>query len=166
MGIRHEGNGFCTYRGKHYENYFHGPGVFECQNGRIYSGEWRRGRRHGFGSQVMCPTNECGDPQRHFIGGLDGMYRVVKYCGMWNNGSRCGEGTVEYCNGVKISGTLTSPTSAFTGEAMWSFPSGHVRWAIYGEDGKRKEWIDKKDKALVLESESPPLTSPKRLMVG
>mmetsp|Transcript_233 Transcript_233/g.463 ORF Transcript_233/g.463 Transcript_233/m.463 type:complete len:553 (-) Transcript_233:175-1833(-) len=139
MGYRHEGRGFCTYEGGYMENYFHGEGTFTCIDGRCFNGGWRRGRRHGWGTQVMLPVHERGEPRRMHIGGLGGMYRTQRFTGHWEDGTRQGEGTIEYANGVKVVALFTH--GQITGNAKWIFPSGIVRMGVY-EDGERVGWAE------------------------
>lgn len=140
MGYRHEGRGFCTYEGSWWENHFHGEGVFTCMDNRSYTGQWRRGRRHGWGTMIMCPLTQRGDPRRMDIGGMGGLYRPVVYRGQWDDGTRQGKGTIEYANGTKVSGDLVN--GVHVGHATWMFPSGHVRIAQHSKTGEREAWLD------------------------
>lgn len=45
-------------------------------------------RRDGWGSSVLMLEHERGDPRRMFVGGVGGLYRVLKYCGQWSEGVR------------------------------------------------------------------------------
>jgi len=137
MGHRHEGNGFCRYEGYWTDGYFHGSGTFVCFDGRRYEGQWRRGRRHGVGHHVMIPFHERGDQKRQFLGGFDAMYRMISYRGDWEDGERTGKGTVEFPNGIRVTGQLVN--GAFQGKVLWEYPSGGKRWGLYRE-GHRLGW--------------------------
>lgn len=139
LGYKHEGRGFCSYEGYFTDGHFHGNGCFSCVDGRRYEGHWRRGRRHGWGSQNMAPSDERGDPRRQFIGGVDGMYRVYGYIGEWVDGRRTGKGTVEYPGGVRVTGEFND--GKLEGEAKYTYEKqGSMRRALF-RDGTRIQWL-------------------------
>lgn len=139
MGNKHEGRGFCTYEGDYKDGLFHGKGCFACLDGRVYEGAWQRGRRHGWGEQVMLPNNHRGDPRRQYIGGVDALYRLVKYSGEWRGGQRHGQGSAEYSNGLKVSGEFVLGHFDSTVKFMWPRNQGE-RLALFS-NGTRKHWL-------------------------
>lgn len=44
--------------------------------------------REGWGTSILMLSPERGDPRRMFIGGVGGLYRVLKYSGQWTEGVR------------------------------------------------------------------------------
>ena len=139
LGFKHEGRGFCSYEGYFADGHFHGNGCFACLDGRRYEGNWRRGRRHGWGRQVVAPLAERGDPRRQFIGGIDGMYRVYSYEGEWDDGRRTGKGTVEYPGGVRVTGEFDD--GKIEGEAKYTYETqGTMRRALF-RGGARIQWL-------------------------
>lgn len=42
----------------------HGKGRLVCMDGRSYEGLWRHGQRHGYGMQVLVPSQHRGDAKR------------------------------------------------------------------------------------------------------
>ena len=106
MKFKHKGRGYCRYEGEFQNGVFHGPlwsvsiwrgfmhgsiycisliapsighGTYTCIDGREYVGNWCHGRRSGEGTMVLCPVSERGDHNRRYIGGLNGLYRPLKY---------------------------------------------------------------------------------------
>mmetsp|Transcript_51429 Transcript_51429/g.65851 ORF Transcript_51429/g.65851 Transcript_51429/m.65851 type:complete len:564 (-) Transcript_51429:142-1833(-) len=139
VGHIHAGRGFCRYEGKFLNGYFHGPGHFQCLDGRSYHGQWCRGRRHGWGEQIMIPDSQRGDARRHFIGGIDALYRPVSYRGEWRDGLRTGEGVVVYASGLEMGGELIA--GKFEGVVKYLFPKcKSVRLAVF-RGGERISWI-------------------------
>lgn len=139
MGFKHEGRGFCSYEGDYLDGHFHGSGVFRCVSGRTYEGAWRRGRRHGFGVQVMINDKDRGDVRRHFMGGIDALYRCEMYRGEWDGGQRTGQGMVEYPNGMKLCGELVAGQFEGTVKVVWPRGQG-TRLALY-RNGGRVAWL-------------------------
>ena len=139
LGFRHEGRGFCSYEGYFTDGHFHGHGCFSTVDGRQYDGQWRRGRRHGWGSCIMAPLDERGDPRRQFMGGIDGMYRIYGYIGEWDDGRRTGKGTIEYPGGVRVTGEFVD--GKCEGEAKYTFEGlGTMRRALF-RGGSRVQWL-------------------------
>lgn len=104
LGRRHCGSGYCVYEGEWLRGYFHGRGEFVCEDGRKYQGTFDTGKRHGKGTQSYLKEGELGDSERMFIGGVDSLYRIAQYTGVWDKDSRTGVGEVVYTNGDKIRG--------------------------------------------------------------
>uniref|UniRef100_A0A7S2S1K0 Uncharacterized protein n=1 Tax=Rhizochromulina marina TaxID=1034831 RepID=A0A7S2S1K0_9STRA len=143
MGFRHEGRGWCVYQGTFQDGHFHGHGTFQCCDGRRYEGQWRRGRRHGWGEQVLLTGVERGDAKRQFIGGFDAMYRPVLYRGAWEEGYWTGKGTVHYANGIEVVGTLDH--GRFNGVVEWRYPKTERTRHAWYDNGERCEWLDEND---------------------
>jgi len=141
MGHKHDGFGFCTYEGEYYDGFFHGKGTFKCVDGRKYEGEWRRGRRHGWGDQVMIPDAHRGDARRRDIGGVDALYRPVAYSGEWREGKRTGQGRVFYASGLSLSGDLFD--GLFDGTVKHEYPKSRspYRLALF-RGGLRVRFLD------------------------
>ena len=85
---------------------FNGHGRLECIDGRVYTGQWRDGKKHGEGHYYYLRDGDIGDLKRHAIGGKDSMYRVKEYSGGWEENTRYGEGIITYVNGDKVEGTF------------------------------------------------------------
>ena len=146
VGNRHEGRGYCSYEGEYRDGHFHGRGCYQCIDGRRYEGGWRRGRRHGWGVQVMIADGERGDPRRHFMGGVDALYRPVQYSGEWADGVRAGQGVLEYANGLRMCGDLDEGRFDGTVKVVWPDPpqsggkSEGERLALFRR-GARVAWL-------------------------
>jgi hypothetical protein len=139
MGNKHEGRGCCTYEGQYKDGHFHGQGCFTCLDGRSYAGEWQRGRRHGWGEQIMLPNSHRGDGRRHYIGGVDALYRLVKYSGEWRGGLRHGQGCAEYSSGLKVCGEMVFGHFDSTVKYVWPRGQGE-RLALFRR-GARQSWV-------------------------
>lgn len=138
MGHKHDGRGHCTYEGEYKDGHFHGRGCFRCLDGRSYAGTWQRGRRHGWGEQIMIPNSHRGDARRHHIGGVDALYRLVKYGGEWRGGQRHGLGCAEYSSGLKVCGELVRGRFDSTVKYVWPRNQGE-RLALF-RHGTRLRW--------------------------
>ena len=124
MSFKHKGRGYCRYEGEFQNGVFHGlyravfllhesshhappylgKGTYACIDGRGYIGDWRKGARCGLGKMILCPASERGNPARRCIGGLDGLYRPLSYCGRWVDGERIGHGRLIMMNGQVFEG--------------------------------------------------------------
>lgn len=51
---------------------------------------------------------EAGKSTRHYIGGVDSMYRIREYTGEWVNNVREGNGRITYMNGDTLEGTFAN----------------------------------------------------------
>ena len=97
---------------------------------------------------MMCPVHERGDPRRRFIGGKNGLYRILKYQGGWKYGRRSGQGVVEYCDGTKIVGNFEDGFPKE--EANVVFADGKKKWAEFGLSGSRLAWVEKGEREVRL----------------
>mmetsp|Transcript_16443 Transcript_16443/g.31154 ORF Transcript_16443/g.31154 Transcript_16443/m.31154 type:complete len:494 (+) Transcript_16443:1452-2933(+) len=100
FGWLHKKDEICKYNGDYSDGYFDGNGVFEASNGRQYSGGWRLGKPHGYGTMVLLRRCEYGDPSKMNIGVHDSLYRPLKYVGGWKDGKRHGRGKVIFLDGT------------------------------------------------------------------
>lgn len=139
MSFKHKGRGFCRYQGEYRNGLFHGKGAYTCIDGREYRGEWRHGRRCGFGGMSLCPASERGDLSRRYIGGVDGLYRPLKYIGSWVDDRRIGCGEIEMMDGNALEGDFVG--GLLDGYVEISFPCSSRRTALF-ELGKRVGWVD------------------------
>ena len=80
-----------NYTGDHDENGIaNGQGTFADVYGNIYEGEWKNGKRDGYGIQEL--ANHCiyyGNWKDDIMHGKGIMYDVINHqrtCGFWNNG--------------------------------------------------------------------------------
>jgi hypothetical protein len=73
-----------------------GSGSFLYRSGDTYTGSWKLGRRHGFGTFQLSPLRARQD----FLT----LQHGVKYEGMWMNGARHGEGIRYNADGTKTLG--------------------------------------------------------------
>jgi len=89
---------------------------------------------------VMCPVHERPDHTRRFIGGKNGLYRLLAYDGEWREGTRCGHGEVEYCDGTRVSGEFVK--GHVCGRARVVFRDGKDKWGEYGPNGVRECWLE------------------------
>lgn len=139
LGFKHHGNGFCTYIGCYRRGQFDGYGEIICVDGRGYKGEWRVGQRHGMGEMISCPDSERGDPNRRQVGGVDAMYRTLRYEGDWVDGVKHGSGLLEYVDGTKLCGPFVWGHPH--GQLICEFVCGTSRPAQYAT-GRRLRWSD------------------------
>ena len=167
MKFKHKGRGYCRYEGEFQNGVFHGPlwsvsiwrgfmhgsiycisliapsighGTYTCIDGREYVGNWCHGRRSGEGTMVLCPVSERGDHNRRYIGGLNGLYRPLKYTGAWVNGKRMGPGELRMMDGVCLEGHFED--GLLEGHVDVLFPDGGKRAALF-EFGRRVGWTDR-----------------------
>lgn len=113
----------------------------------LMTGQWLRGRRHGWGEQVMIPDAQRGDGRRHFIGGVDALYRPVAYRGEWKDGSRTGQGIVVYSSGLEMAGELND--GRFEGVVKYIYPGNkRVRFALF-RGGERVSWLGSRQDTVV-----------------
>jgi len=131
---RHCGKAFCEYTGQWSQGWFHGIGIFQCCDGRSYSGQWWRNQRHGKGLQKFVRLDEAYDPLQK-----DRMYRPCEYEGEWVQGRRTGHGTLRYLNGDEIEGEFLD--GFLEGLAVYRFKGGAhgSQYAMY-ERGHRLRW--------------------------
>mmetsp|Transcript_11332 Transcript_11332/g.36129 ORF Transcript_11332/g.36129 Transcript_11332/m.36129 type:complete len:358 (+) Transcript_11332:551-1624(+) len=139
MKFKHKGRGYCRYEGEFQNGVFHGHGTYTCIDGREYVGNWCHGRRSGEGTMVLCPVSERGDHNRRYIGGLNGLYRPLKYTGAWVNGKRMGPGELRMMDGVCLEGHFED--GLLEGHVDVLFPDGGKRAALF-EFGRRVGWTD------------------------
>jgi len=116
-----------------------GEGTYTCIDGREYVGKWLHGQRMGMGTMILCPVSERGDHNNRFIGGLNALYRPLKYSGSWVNGKRVGHGKLEMMDGMTLEGSFDD--GLLEGYADVSFSDGGKRIALF-EFGKRVGWTD------------------------
>jgi len=121
-----------------------GNGTYTCIDGREYVGRWLHGQRWGMGNMILCPVSERGDHNNRFIGGMNGLYRPLKYSGGWVNGKRVGHGKLEMMDGMTLEGTFDG--GLLEGYAEVSFSDGGKRIALF-EFGKRVGWTDDQEGA-------------------
>jgi formylglycine-generating enzyme required for sulfatase activity len=77
-------------------------GEWSFQNGAVYTGAWKDGKRSGQGTEIF-PSGET-------------------YVGEWVGGDRNGQGTVTFADGAKYAGEWRS--GDFTGQGIETHPSG------------------------------------------
>jgi hypothetical protein len=95
----------------------------------------------------MIPDSQRGDSRRHFIGGVDALYRPVAYRGEWEDGKRTGQGIVVYASGLEMAGELID--GRFEGIVKYVYPeSKRVRFAMF-RGGDRISWMSAKDDLVV-----------------
>jgi hypothetical protein len=145
MGHRHRGMGYCKYAGDWVQGYYEGEGIFECIDGRRYTGTFKKHKRHGFGKQEYIRYGEQGDEKRQFMGNNGAMYRFCEYEGEWVEGHKEGRGIIHYQNGSKMECYFQHGQPH--GPVIYTFPSGKVDRRTY----VRGEWQDRDrtDKAAV-----------------
>ncbi|KAJ8602125.1 hypothetical protein CTAYLR_001630 [Chrysophaeum taylorii] len=139
LGYKHRGRGTCRYEGCYARECFEGYGELRCIDGRGYKGEWRQGRRHGRGEMVFCPYAERGDPKNRNVGGVDAMYRVLRYDGEWCDDTKHGKGDLEYVDGTVLRGAFANGHAH--GVVRVVFRDGTERAAVY-DTGRRLHWDD------------------------
>jgi hypothetical protein len=145
QGHFHPGTGYCQYKGNWVRDHWHGKGEYVCCDGRLYSGEFQWGKKHGMGTQEYLRTGDQGDVYRQCIGGRGSMYRYLKYEGNWEDGVKEGHGTLFFVNTDTISGLFEHGQPHGLMKVTFS-KSKRIRWARY-ERGTRMEWV-KESKAL------------------
>ncbi|CAM9288247.1 unnamed protein product, partial [Ascophyllum nodosum] len=140
LGYKHEGRGYCIYVGEWKLGKWEGQGNFRCVDHRIAEGTWKQGRLDGWGTSVLMPAHEQGDPRRMFIGGVGGLYRILKYYGQWSDGVREGVGLAEYANRDRLVGNFVN--SHLNGFGVYIFgTSGRAR-AGFWRMGTRERWVE------------------------
>ena len=146
-GHRHRGVGFCRFDGNYKRGFFHGTGVFVCQDGRQYKGDFANGKKEGYGRQEYLREGDRGDLARQCIGGRHSMYRIDIYEGNWLEGERHGAGKITYVNGDVVSGNFVN--GILHGFAEYEFTSGgkRRRRMVDYVRGERKAWLDKSAKS-------------------
>jgi len=96
-------------------------------NGKIFEGEWKRGRPHGMGTM----TNADGDIYKgqwlngkaHGKGTMESTRGDI-YKGQWLNGKKHGEGAMTYFDGAIYNGQWLNGT--MHGEGAMTYPNGKV----------------------------------------
>lgn len=78
----------CKYTGGYKHGYFHGEGLYQASDGRMYKGEFVRGVPHGYGEAILLRLDEHGDANKMYIGSSGSFYRVWKFVGEWVHGKR------------------------------------------------------------------------------
>lgn len=130
----------CPYRA-----YILGKGSLLSSSGKLYEGDWGRGRRHGFGVLAAERDNKIfhlqyrgdwkngkmhGYGARHYA---DGSY----YVGNWKNGKRDGYGQMWYADGSFYDGSWVRDLR--DGEGMFVRPDGNRyegEWQTNMKNGK------------------------------
>lgn len=84
----HKADGLCNYVGGYENGYFHGEGLFQASDGRMYKGEFVKGEPHGYGEAILLKVEEHGDATKMHIGSSGSLYRVWKFVGEWVHGKR------------------------------------------------------------------------------
>ena len=133
MGFRHKGDGYCVYTGEFRRDHWHGEGEYKCCNGRTFKGNFRWGKKHGYGSQMYLSDGEAG--------GYGAIYRFMKYEGDWYEDEKYGHGKLTYVNGD----TLTGPFVHGQPHGLVEFrinKTARVRFAEYVR-GTRIKWVKK-----------------------
>jgi hypothetical protein len=100
----------ATYQGHFCDGIFDGMGTLATAKGDTYTGEWRRGRPHGFGAM----TGAVGVESLPFIVPLTksknkratttAAVTLNHYRGDWRHGKRHGEGTQTWASGKRYDG--------------------------------------------------------------
>jgi len=99
------------------------------------------------------PESEVGHgAERMFTGGVDYMYRVVKYEGDWVDDRRSGIGAVVFANGDCVRGKLER--GHFHGECVLRYASGWERGGLW-KRGARERWLDDEEEATRVAKERP-----------
>jgi hypothetical protein len=130
------------YDGRFRNGVFEGRGRLVTGDGRSYEGEFKAGVRHGYGTQVLCPHAQRGDPKRMYIGGppgSDSMYRPQKYAGAWYQGKPWGRGVLWYPDGARVQGNFEAGHPSGVCTVVW--PSGRPINAFF-QHGVLEEFID------------------------
>ena len=133
MGFRHKGDGYCVYTGEFRRDHWHGEGEYKCCNGRTFKGNFRWGKKHGYGLQMYLSDGEAG--------GYGAIYRFMKYEGDWYEDEKYGHGKLTYVNGD----TLTGPFVHGQPHGLVEFrinKTARVRFAEYVR-GTRIKWVKK-----------------------
>mmetsp|Transcript_28230 Transcript_28230/g.62535 ORF Transcript_28230/g.62535 Transcript_28230/m.62535 type:complete len:300 (-) Transcript_28230:97-996(-) len=158
LGYKHNGTGHCHYAGVYRGGMFHGHGVFTCQQGPWYKGNWNGGKRDGQGEMYYLKEGELGDLARQCISGVGSMYRAKGFAGTWEADQRNGHGVLTYTSGDTLTGHFLHGQPQ--GVAMYAFESTakvdakgkrqvRKRGARF-ERGYRVEWLDDKTAAMKL----------------
>lgn len=105
--------GVVTYTGSVLRAMFHGFGSLESPDGTIWRGQWENGELHGVGERVYLPMaldaiRDAANGQRDAEKEREtlGMYRIVRYEGVFDRGVRHGSGVVTFENGDRVCGTF------------------------------------------------------------
>lgn len=97
-------------------NRFHGQGTYTYGNGKVYSGQWRDGRRHGKGEQTWAN----GD----------------RYVGDWSGNRTHGKGVKTWINGDRYEGEWIGGKPSGTGHFTWAnadeYTGGFVKGKRHG----------------------------------
>jgi hypothetical protein len=152
LGNQHNGNARCFYDGDWRNGYYWGQGTFTCCDGRQYSGEWMKGKRHGKGRWIILPAAlhygaGIGDMAK-LLGGdeefgkspkvsFSDQERMRVYEGIFVKNKRIGRGKCTFNNGDVVEGYFSS--GRLDGEVKVTFSTGKVSYALY-KLGVRKEF--------------------------
>ncbi|EDO35309.1 predicted protein [Nematostella vectensis] len=113
-----------------------GEGMYQYDNGDFYVGEWRRGKRHGYGNLEKAD---------------EGMYQYDNgdfYVGEWRRGKRHGYGNLE-----KADASYTHDNGdTYTGQ--WQAGMRHGKGELVTADGRRIEGYWRNDE--YVGTEPPP----------
>lgn len=135
----------CTYDGEWLLDRFNGQGVYTCGDGRKYEGEWRHGKRHGKGKQVLMAELHRGAPDRMFIRGASALYRPECYEGEWVKDKREGRGLLVFENGDTAEGLFVG--GHLHGAVTFTFKRGNRRRGALYERGVRVRWLTHEEEA-------------------
>jgi len=91
---------------------------------------------------ILCPAQERGDPQRRFIGGIDGLYRAYRYDGPWIRNQRHGQnGILTMCDGTKYQGSFVHGQLHGQISVFFTDAPNNPKLALY-HHGRRLYWFD------------------------
>ena len=127
------------YDGGFLNGVFEGVGKLVMGDGRSYVGDFKAGVRHGYGTQILCPDADRGDPQRMFVGRASSLYRPQKYEGQWYQGKPWGRGVLWYPDGSRVQGAFEAGHPNGVCTVVWA--SGRPINAFF-QHGVLLEFID------------------------
>lgn len=165
-GCWHCGRGASTYVGQVLRGDFHGSGVLRSPDGKLWAGDWVRGKLTGVGERVYLPLELAAVLDREKQRGKSGhdeklktshattakLYRILWYEGGFMENVRHGSGHVLYENGDRVSGPFVK--GFVHGIAKYRFAgSGKDRFAEF-HHGERTRWlaVDGEDALQALEA--------------
>jgi hypothetical protein len=103
---------------------FHGKGILKHPDGSVYDGEWKDGKRHGFGTYSLQKTNYTGYWKDDFLEGTGELSRYFQdtkttetFEGVWKGKEFIG--TITYTADVEYNGDRNIFTGIYQQETFW-----------------------------------------------
>lgn len=123
------------YFGYFKDDKFHGYGIFTREDGYFYKGEFRFGKKCGYGIEITDKTSYKGffhNDKPHGFGEMVYLQNKISYIGCFNCASREHIGMLEYEDGSRYIGHFLLNKMFSIGMFFW--PAGHSYFGEWKDD--------------------------------